>query len=78
MKLQNIEEQNDERYLCYRPVEVFRIFHNEVDKEWVEWIALYVFYERMYFLSQRKRIIQMENVDEEQRKGCHINYRISC
>jgi len=32
MKLENIEEQNNERYLCYRPVEEFRIFRTEVDK----------------------------------------------
>lgn len=36
MELENIEDQNDERYLCYRPVEEFRIFRTEVDKEDVE------------------------------------------
>lgn len=36
MKLENIKEQNDERYLCYCPVEEFRIFRTEVDKEDVE------------------------------------------
>lgn len=36
MKLEIVEEQSDERYLCYRPVEEFRIFHTEVDKEDVE------------------------------------------
>lgn len=36
MRLENINEQNDERYLCYRPVEAFRIFNTNVDKEDVE------------------------------------------
>ena len=36
MKLKNIEEQNNERYMCYHPLEEFRIFRIEVDKEDVE------------------------------------------
>lgn len=42
MQLENMEEQNDERYLCYRPVEAFRIFHAEVDKEDVEMHGIFI------------------------------------